>query len=251
MDYAKNYLKAKDLADIILENVQKGKTPSGPTGLGSKIDTDRSVGRSLTMQENQKDLQEITASYLASLDDIFNEAEENLPETPISESAPLVSQRPRKRIEGSIKMGEADDIAQGNYPEELTQRTIEEIIEQEAAIRGIDPTVAIGIFRAEGAGNYQSQIAREGKGSAGGLEASYGPYQLYKGGGLGNEYEQATGRQLETDNTIEGITSQIRFALDNAATGGWGPWYGRRIAGIGVRDGLEGAKPVYNWKVTN
>ena len=93
----------------------------------------------------------------------------------------------------------------------------------------------------------QSNINRSGKGSLGGKEASFGPYQLYTGGGLGNIYQKKTGRDLTQDNTEEGITNQIRFALDAAVKQSWQPWYGRKLAGVGRYDGLRGAKQIRNW----
>jgi peptidoglycan hydrolase-like protein with peptidoglycan-binding domain len=133
------------------------------------------------------------------------------------------------------------------YPTSMTRSRIEDIIAVEAEQRGIDPGVAIRIFRHEGAGSYQSSVPRRGRGSLGGREASFGPYQLYIGGGLGNEYQRQTGRDLTTDNTEEGITNQIRFALDMAVRDSWQPWYGRGPAGVGRRQGLEGAREVGNW----
>jgi len=131
---------------------------------------------------------------------------------------------------------------------EISQKTMEQIIRSEAEARKIDPDVAVAIFRSEGAGNYQSQVPRQGKGAYNNKEDSWGPFQLYRGGGLGNEYEKLTGRNLRQDNTIEGITNQIRFSLDRAVTQGWTPWYGRKTAGVGVRDGLANAQPLGNWK---
>lgn len=133
------------------------------------------------------------------------------------------------------------------YPEGMTQGAMEQIIKRESEARGIDPVAAIKIFRSEGAGAYQSGVKRTGKGSLGGREASFGPYQLYIGGGMGNDYQKATGRDLTKDNTPEGITNQIRFALDQATKTGWKPWYGRGPAGVGERDGLEGSKSIRNW----
>ena len=139
------------------------------------------------------------------------------------------------------------DFQSPGYPAGMTQGSIESIIKKEAIARDMDPVIAIKIFRAEGAGNYQSQVPRQGKGSLGGKEASFGPYQLYIGGGMGNQYEQATGRDLTKDNTTEGITNQIRFALDQATKLGWKPWYGRGPAGVGEWDGLKGSKAIRNW----
>lgn len=150
------------------------------------------------------------------------------------------------RFDPRVATGDPDFEAPG-YPPGMSQRDIEEIIRDEAQQRGIDPDVAVRIFRAEGAGSYQSSVRRSGRGSLGGREASFGPYQLYIGGGLGNEYQERTGRDLTTDNTEDGITNQIRFALDMAVTQTWQPWYGRGPAGVGRRQGLEGARQVNNW----
>jgi peptidoglycan hydrolase-like protein with peptidoglycan-binding domain len=134
------------------------------------------------------------------------------------------------------------------YPSEMTRGAIERIIVEEARLRGIDPQTAIAIFRHEGASAYQSTVPRSGRGSLGGREASFGPYQLYIGGGLGNVYQDRTGRDLTQDNTREGIINQIRFALDMAIEQSWQPWYGRGPAGVGRYEGLRGAQPAGNWR---
>ena len=131
------------------------------------------------------------------------------------------------------------------YPREMTQQVIEAIITREANRRGITPSAAIGVFRGEGAGAYQSQVPRTGRGSLGGKEASFGPYQLFIGGGLGNDYQRLTGRDLTRDNTPEGIENQIKFALDSAVRLSWRPWFGRPG---GVFDGLRGARVINNWR---
>jgi len=133
------------------------------------------------------------------------------------------------------------------YPPDMSTGEIEQIIREEARLRGMDPEVAVGIYAHEGRGSYQSNIRTGNQMKRGGREASYGPYQLYVGGGLGNDYERLTGRDLTQDNTREGITNQIRFALDRAATGGWGPWYGRIPAGIAPQQGVSGARAINNW----
>lgn len=146
-----------------------------------------------------------------------------------------------------VATGDPNFVSPG-YPSEMTRGVMEKIIADEAKLRGIDPSIAIRIFRAEGAGSYQSQIRRSGRGSLGGKEASFGPFQLYIGGGMGNDYQDATGRDLTTDNTKEGITNQIRFALDQAVTGnGWQPWYGRKPAGVAQYAGLRGSKAIKNY----
>jgi peptidoglycan hydrolase-like protein with peptidoglycan-binding domain len=150
------------------------------------------------------------------------------------------------RFDSRVANGDPDFESPG-YPSGMSQASIEAIIREEANLRGIDPDIAVRIFRAEGAGSYQSSVSRNGRGSLGGREASFGPYQLYIGGGLGNEYQERTGRDLTTDNTQDGITNQIRFALDKAVTQSWQPWYGRGPAGVGRTEGLQGAREVRNW----
>ena len=141
----------------------------------------------------------------------------------------------------------ADDGSSPGYPDNLSDAEIESIIRDEANLRGMDPDTAVAIYRAEGRGSYQSTVPRQGSGSLNGREASFGPYQLYTGRGLGNEYEAATGRNLINDNTRDGVTNQIRFSLDQAARGGWGPWYGRGPAGVSEFQGVRGAQPIRNW----
>ena len=152
------------------------------------------------------------------------------------------------RTSGTGRQADGDPNFQApGYPSEMTRGAIERIIRDEAELRGIDPRVAVAIFRAEGAGAYQSTVPRSGSGSLGGREASFGPYQLYIGGGLGNTYQDRTGRDLTRDNTREGIINQIRFALDMAIEQSWQPWYGRGPAGVGRYEGLQGARPAGNW----
>ena len=98
----------------------------------------------------------------------------------------------------------------------LSKKDLTKIIKREATLRGMDVDTAVSVFGAEGLNtdSYQSEIKREGKGSKGGYEASWGVTQLYTGGGLGNEYEKQTGRKLISDNTKDGAETQIKFSLD-------------------------------------
>jgi len=135
------------------------------------------------------------------------------------------------------------------YPEDLSPKKIQSIIKREAKLRNISATSALAIYKAEGFNSYQSSITEGSQKKVGGREASYGPFQLYVGGGLGNEYEEQTGRSLSLDNTLEGITKQIQFALDKAAEGkSWKPWSGHKAAGLDPTEGLNNAKPIFNWR---
>jgi hypothetical protein len=119
--------------------------------------------------------------------------------------------------------------------------TISEIaayIRQAAMRRGIDPDIAVRVAKSEGLapGVWQSNVYRNGV-----REPSYGPFQLLvRDGGLGSAFQRATGRSVADPSTA---FDQVDFALDQAARGGWGPWYGAAKVGIGRRDGLTNARP--------
>ena len=158
----------------------------------------------------------------------------------------LLAERFEEQTFGTDTVSKDTGVAPGYT---LSKDSIMTMIEEEAGLRNVDSKIALSIYRNEGYGSYQSNIKRKGKGSKGGKEASYGPFQLFTGGGLGTEYEEATKRTLAQDNTEEGIRKQIQFALDKAAEkGNWNAWYGREAAGVGVNEGLEDARPIYNWK---
>lgn len=116
-----------------------------------------------------------------------------------------------------------------------TVSEVEAYIRQAAMRRGIDPDIAVRVAKAEGLapGVWQSDIDNNGV-----REPSYGPYQLYMGGGLGNEFERLTGKSAADPSTV---FQQVDFALNQATRGGWGPYHGARRVGIGNRDGLLGS----------
>lgn len=121
--------------------------------------------------------------------------------------------------------------------------TLEAYIRQAAARRGIDPDIAVRVARSEGGLKdpvRQSLVVKNGR-----REPSYGPFQLLIGGG-----DTGFPRGMGNDALAAGIDPRdpnqwqrgIDFALDNAAKGGWGPWYGAKASGIGRFDGI-GGKP--------
>lgn len=228
--------------------------------------------------EGPPNILETSAQWLSQIRKAAEEAKDAVPEVPDatpyhrarsrarkSGDAELASKRPKPRPDGLLPLERRGPVARPDtrddvitFPEQanrinagygdLTQGDIEDIIREEAKLRGISPKTAIEIARSEGIGSYQSRVERKGNGSYNGYEASWGPYQLFTGGGLGNEYEKATGRDLKTDNNRDGVTNQVRFALDKAVEKGWSPWYGRLVAGIEPWEGLENARVVGNWK---
>lgn len=144
----------------------------------------------------------------------------------------------------SVKMSKAKEGYSATGYKGITQKNIESIIAREAKLRNMDVATAIKVYRAEGLNSYQSQLKYKGK-----QERSYGPYQLFVDGGLGNTYQKDTGRKLVSDNTLEGITNQIRWSLDYVAkTGSWSPWKGAARVGIEDDEGLNGSKAINNWE---
>ncbi len=122
---------------------------------------------------------------------------------------------------------------------------VESYIRQAAAARGIDPNVAVRVAKGEGGLSdplQQSYVVKDGK-----RETSYGPFQLRIGGGLGDKALAAGIDPRKESDWKKGVD----FALNHAAVHGWGEWYGAVNPGpksglspIGVRAGLNGAKPV-------
>ncbi|MEH2700537.1 hypothetical protein GFL93_12835 [Rhizobium leguminosarum bv. viciae] len=112
----------------------------------------------------------------------------------------------------------------------------EAYIREAATKRGIDPETAVKVARSEGLapGVWQSNVMNGGK-----RETSYGPFQLLVGGGLGDKFQKVYGKSPSDPSTLN---QQIDFALDEAAQGGWSPWYGAAKVGVGSRTGLQNAR---------
>ena len=101
---------------------------------------------------------------------------------------------------------------------------MESYIRQAAIARGIDPDVAMTVANSEGFNTY-----------IGDYGTSFGPYQLHYGGGLGDAFTKTTGKSARDQSTVR---DQIDYALDNAATNGWGAFHGAARAGIGNFTGI-------------
>ncbi|CZT36249.1 hypothetical protein [Rhizobium sp. 9140] len=110
---------------------------------------------------------------------------------------------------------------------------ISSYITEAATKRGIDAGIALRVAQSEGglnSWNLQSGFVKNGV-----REASYGPFQLYKGGGLGNEFQRATG--MDPALASSGPAG-VDFALDHAKKNGWGAWYGAKRVGIDKWEGI-------------
>ncbi len=113
---------------------------------------------------------------------------------------------------------------------------MEAYIRASAKMRGIDPDAAVRVARTEGLkdGVWQSNVRANGR-----REPSYGPFQLYTGGGLGNDFQKRTGLDpSDTANWKPGVD----FALDHAKANGWNAWYGARDNGIPNNYGIDGVQ---------
>ena len=114
-------------------------------------------------------------------------------------------------------------------------RGLTEYIRATAQKYGIDPEVALRVARSEGLRSFKSGVIQK----SGKEEPSFGAFQLYTGGGLGNEFKKATGLD-PADPKNEKET--IDYALKTAAKVGWGPWHGAKNTGIGEFEGISGGK---------
>lgn len=106
-------------------------------------------------------------------------------------------------------------------------------ISKAASARGIDPATALAVAKSEGglsSWNMQSGYMKNGV-----QEPSFGPFQLYKGGGLGNVFQKQTG--MDPALASSGPAG-VDFALDHAKQNGWGSWYGAKNTGISNWQGI-------------
>lgn len=94
----------------------------------------------------------------------------------------------------------------------------------------IDPEVALKVAKSEGLGTFQSSVVKGGK-----RENSWGAFQLYTDGGLGNEFQKATGLDPSDPKNEE---ATIDYALRYASQHGWGSWYGAKNTGIKEWEGI-------------
>ncbi len=110
---------------------------------------------------------------------------------------------------------------------------IEIYIRQAAIQRGIDPDIAVRVAQSEGGlidPVRQSDVIKDGV-----REPSFGPFQLYMNGGLGNAFQTETGLHPSDPNAWR---QGVDFALDSAKKDGWGAWYGAKNVGITGMDGI-------------
>lgn len=101
---------------------------------------------------------------------------------------------------------------------------------RDAALRyGHDPDIAVKVAKSEGLGTFLGDGGKSGS-----------AFQLYTGGGLGNEFQKETGLDpLDPKNEPHAID----WAMRNLSRTGWGPYHGAARSGIGARDGIDIGSP--------
>lgn len=115
-----------------------------------------------------------------------------------------------------------------------SQAEKEAYIRAAAAKRGINPNVAMAVARSEGFNSFQSSVP-SAKGPNG-REDSWSAFQLYMGGGLGNEFQNKTGLSPRDPNNER---AAIDYALDHASKSGWGAFHGAKNTGISAWQGID------------
>lgn len=104
--------------------------------------------------------------------------------------------------------------------------------------RNIDPNIALSVARGEGlyanpAEGWQSKVVKNGV-----REPSYGPFQLYTNGGLGDRFIKDTG--LDPRDPAN-VYKTIDYALDVASKEGWDAWMGAKKQNITGMMGINSA----------
>ena len=133
---------------------------------------------------------------------------------------------------------------------QLTADAMEELVRKYAVKHGVDADTAVRVWKSEGGMKFQSQVDRRStRGTYKGKEDSWGPFQLFLGGGLGNEFVKAYGikpqKLRDYGSNKQWVEKMIDFAMYNAAKSGWGAWYGAANVGIGDYDGIP-SNPKYD-----
>lgn len=129
-------------------------------------------------------------------------------------------------VRGGPSMGGDSVSAAPGTPTKGDPRGMIPYIRETAKKYGIDPDIAVRVAKSEGLSN-----------PVGDRGMSHGAFQLYKGGGLGNDFQKSTGLDA-ADPANERAT--IDYALQNASKKGWGAFHGAKRVGIGNREGIGG-----------
>jgi hypothetical protein len=103
-------------------------------------------------------------------------------------------------------------------------RGMEPFIRETAAKYGVNPETAMKVAHSEGLKDFLGDDGKSG-----------GAFQLYTGGGMGNDFQKETGLDpLDPKNE----RATIDYALKNVGKTGWLPFHGAAKVGVGPMEGI-------------
>lgn len=233
-------------------------------GRGLPEDVNSASGKALRDQINREDIANTTASFLSefsggvisggkSVGEAFADAVKNAAANAMQKSLDSLFGQIGNALASALMPGGSTStspvgavasaassfaapvgaVTRSALPASMPTGEIASYIAKAAAARGIDPSVALRVAKSEGglkSWNLQSQYVKNGV-----QEPSFGPFQLYKGGGLGNDFMKKTGMDPAL---AQNGPAGVDFALDHASKNGWGAWYGAKNTGIGNFEGI-------------
>ncbi len=132
--------------------------------------------------------------------------------------------RPVQPVQGSQNYGVAGQPSPGD------PRGMIPVIRAAAIKYGHDPDVAVSVARKEGLGQYTGDHGK-----------SFGSFQLYTGGGIGNAYQKAFPDRDITNPINE--PHMIDYTMSRLGSDTWSPYHGAASAGIGSRQGIGVNQP--------
>lgn len=104
--------------------------------------------------------------------------------------------------------------------------SLKQMIDRAAAKEGIDPRKMYGIIAGESLhlGTYDKGDFRNG------VPQSFGPFQMYKNGGLGNQFQKETGLDVADPKTLQQQAYWIAhyIKVNGIKSYGGPPWYGNK-----------------------
>ncbi|MHC2540416.1 tail length tape measure protein [Sinorhizobium meliloti] len=268
--YSKALSEAKLQQDLLDANLLAGMSKIDQNivetqkSYGLPQDPNSASGKALRQQINREDIANTTATFLSEfssgamtkgkkLGEAFGEAALNALQTSMQKQldslfGQIGNALAEALLGGGGKSGGIAAVAssaattfaapvgavtRSALPAAMPTGDIASYITQAAIKRGIDPAIALKVAKSEGgldSWNLQSNYVKNGV-----REPSFGPFQLYKGGGLGNAMIKQTG--LDPALAANGPAG-VDFALDNAKKSGWGQWYGAAKVGVGDWEGI-------------
>lgn len=213
----------KNLAELTTEDGKAAealaqsweRASQAATGLGRSILTNLTPALSGALDRFTQIFRELKAGYIVSPDSVVGRLfgmkalPSDLKGQSVTDLYPGYTTAPAPAVPSQTSMSDTQ---------------IEAAIRRSAVKHGVDPDVAVKVWEREGkygiGPSKQSAVVKNGR-----REESYGPFQLYMGGGLGNTFQKQGLGDPRDPSTFE---KQIDFSMQHVSKNGWGPWYGAR-----------------------